>query len=72
MYTWIDTAYAVHSDMRSYTGGAISMGHGVFHEKASAQRLNTKISTEAGIVGVREYLLYNLWLIMFFMGRYME
>ena len=68
----IDADYVVHIYMIIHTGGDISRVHGVFHEKASAQRLNTKISTEAGIVGVREYLLYNLWLIMFFMGRYME
>ena len=43
LYTWIDAAYVVHIDMRSHTGIAISMGHGVFHEKASVQRLNPKI-----------------------------
>eukprot|EP00957_Ditylum_brightwellii_P157346 11975842-Ditylum_brightwellii.AAC.1 len=25
--TWIDAAYAVHDNMRSYMGGAISMGY---------------------------------------------
>ena len=52
MYTWIDAAYTVHGEMRSHTGEGISMGHGVFHEKASAQRLNTKISTEAELFGM--------------------
>ena len=56
VYTWIDAAYAVHRYMQSYTGGSISMGHGVLHKKASVQMLNTKISTEAEIVGASEYL----------------
>ena len=60
VYTWIDADYAVHSDMRSHTGEAIPMVHGVLNEKVSGKRLNTKISTEAELVGVSEYLPYNL------------
>ena len=41
------------------------MGHGVLHEKVLVQRLNTKSLTEAELVGVSEYLTYNLWLIIF-------
>ena len=66
---WIDVAYKVHSEMRSHTGGAISMGHRVFHEKPSMQRLNTKIFTEVDLVDVSEYLSYNLWLIFFLYGK---
>ena len=32
VYTWIDTAYAVHGDTRSPTEGAISIGHRVLHK----------------------------------------
>ena len=28
MYTFVDTAYAVHSDMKSQTGGVITFGRG--------------------------------------------
>ena len=35
LYTWIDAAYAVHNNMRGYTGGAISMGYGIMHRNAS-------------------------------------
>ena len=31
--TWIDAYYAVHRDMKSHTGGAISTGHGMLNEK---------------------------------------
>ena len=69
---WIDTACAVHSDMISYNGGAISMGNGVLHEKLLVQRLDTKISTEAEKFHVSEYLPYNLWLMIFCICSDME
>ena len=31
MYTWVDASYAVHPDMRSHTGGAISFGVGALN-----------------------------------------
>ena len=65
LYTWIDAAYAVHPDMRSQTGGVMSLGHGMIHCKSSKQKLNTKSSTEAELVGISDYLPYNLWAKMF-------
>ena len=44
-YMWIDAAYAVHDNMRGHTGGAISMGYGIMHGKASKQKINVKTST---------------------------
>ena len=69
VYTGIGADHAFHSDMISHTGGDISMGHGVLHEKLSVQRLNTKISMEAELVGVSEHLTYNLWLMIFLHGQ---
>ena len=65
IFTWIDAAYAVHHNMRSHTGGTISFGTGVVHAKSSKQKLNTKSSTEAELVGLSEYLPYNIWLLNF-------
>ena len=31
MYTWVDASYAVHPDMRSHTGGALSFGVGALN-----------------------------------------
>ena len=33
------------------------------------QKLNTKSSTEAKLVGMAEYIPYNLWLLMFLEGQ---
>ena len=65
LYKWVDAAYAVHPNMRSHTGGSMSMGTGVLHCKSTRQKLNTKSSTEAELVGVSDYIPYNIWLMHF-------
>ena len=65
VFTWIDTAHDVDSDTRSHTRGIMSMGVGTLHARSGVQKLNTKSSTEAELVGVSEYLPYNIWIINF-------
>ena len=43
----------------------MSFGIGALHTKSTKQKLNTKSSTEAELVGVSEYLPYHIWLINF-------
>ena len=66
LYTWIDAAFAVYENMRSQTGGVISMGLGVLHAKSGKQKLNTKSSTESEIVGISDYLPFMIWFVNFF------
>ena len=65
IFTWIDAAFAVHPNMRGQTGGAMSFGWGIIHGRSSKQKINTKSSTESELVGVSEYLPYNIWLLNF-------
>lgn len=58
---WIDGAFAVHHDMRSHTGGTMSLGVGAAYSSSTRQKLNTKSSTEAEIVGVDDVLGQVLW-----------
>merc|ERR1712232_1262490 len=51
--------------MRSHTGGVMSFGRGVIHARSNKQKLNTKSSTEAEVVGVSDYLPFNIWVKMF-------
>ena len=69
IFTWIDAAYAVNPDMMSQTSGTISMGTGIVHGRSGKQILNVKSSTESELVGVSEYLPYNIWLIMFIIAQ---
>ena len=52
MHTWVDASYAVHPDMRSHTGGLVSFGQRGIACKSSKQKLNTKSSTEAEVMGI--------------------
>jgi hypothetical protein len=61
MKTWVDASYAVHEDMKSHTGGVVSFGRGATMSKSSKQKLNTKSSTEAELVGASDYLPYPIW-----------
>ena len=61
MKTWVDAAYACHPDMRSHTGGVISFGKGVYTQKSSKQKLNTKSSTESEVVGASDYIPWAVW-----------
>lgn len=63
--TWVDASYAVHPDMRSHMGGGLSFGTGALLCKSSKQKLNTKSSTEAEVVGASDYLPNTMWTKMF-------
>jgi hypothetical protein len=43
--TWVEASYGVHHDLKSHTGGLISLGYGVVMCKSAKQKLNTKSST---------------------------
>ena len=53
---YIDAEFAVHKDMRSHTGGFMTMGTGGGYVQSRKQNMNTKSSTKANLVGV-DYLL---------------
>ena len=59
--SWVDASYAVHPDMRSHTGGTISLGRGGLLCKSTKQKLNTRSSTEAEFVGASDYLPNTIW-----------
>ena len=62
---WINAVYRVTDDMKSQTGGAMSLGLGMSHGKSVKQKSNVKSSTEAELVGVSDYLLCNMYLMIF-------
>jgi hypothetical protein len=42
---WIDGSFAVHRDMRSHTGGKMSMGNGSLFSNSVKQKRNTSNKT---------------------------
>ena len=58
---WVDAAYAVHKNMRSHTGGCMTLGRGMIKSKSTKQKLNTKSSTEAELVGASDLSPFIIW-----------
>jgi hypothetical protein len=56
----VDASFAVHPDMKIHTSGAMSLGKGVVYGTSTRQKLNTKSSTEAELVGVNDVMPTNL------------
>ena len=61
MQWWVDASYAVHPDMKSHTSGALSLGTGVIYSTSKRQKLNTKSSTKAELVGTDDVMPQVLW-----------
>ena len=58
---WVDAAYAVHHDCKGHTGAGMSFGQGMAMSYSWKQKVMTKSSTEAELVGVDNSLGYILW-----------
>jgi hypothetical protein len=64
--TWyIDAAFAVHADMRSHTGAIFTMGKGAIIGGSNKQKVNSRSSTEAEIIGVDDKIAKCLWMKRF-------
>ena len=61
----MDATFAVHEDMRSHTGAALTMGRGVLLLMSLKQKINTKISTEAELMGVDNAMNFVVWSKLF-------
>ena len=57
----IDASYGVHDDYRSHTGMVISLGSGSIDTRSTKQKLNTKSSTEAELVGLSDMCGKAIW-----------
>ena len=58
---YVDASFAVHKDMRSHTGGFMTMGTGGSYVQSRKQKLKTNSSTEADIFGVDDVLTQLIW-----------
>jgi hypothetical protein len=66
---WIDASYACHHDMRSHTGGAMTLGKGAMYSTSTRQKLNTRSSIEAELVAVNDVMGQVLWTQYFLMAQ---
>jgi hypothetical protein len=60
--TWyVDAAFAVHADMHSPTGSTFSLGKGMIILDSTKQKVNSRSSTEAELIGVDDRISKILW-----------
>jgi hypothetical protein len=62
---YADAAFAVHQDMKSHTGAVLTLGKGAVNTISAKQKLNTKSSTEAELVGADTVVSIAMWTKMF-------
>ena len=55
----------VHSDFKSHTGATLTMGKGAIVSVLQNQKLNTKSSTEAELVGADDASSLIVWTKLF-------
>lgn len=63
--SWVDASYATHMDRRSHTGATLTFSGATIAFKSSKQKMNTKSSTEAELVGASDYVTWNIWVARF-------
>jgi hypothetical protein len=61
LYAFIDASYGVHTDMRGHSGCVVGVGKGPIYTKPSAQKLNTKSSTETELVALSDNTPQVIW-----------
>jgi hypothetical protein len=62
---YVDTSFAVHPDFKSHTGGVLTLGRGALTSLSKKQKLNTRSSTEAELVGADDASTLILWTKLF-------
>ena len=62
---YVDAAFAVHPDFKSHTGAVMTMGNGAIQAISRKQKLNTRSSTEAELIGVDDAMTMIMWTKLF-------
>ena len=61
----IDASFAVHPDFKSHTGSIMTMGGGAVQSMSRKQKLNSRSSTHAELIGVDDAITQVLWTKLF-------
>ena len=62
---YIDASFATHPDFKSHTGATMTMGSGAMQIMTRKQKLNSRSSTEAELIGVDDAITQVLWTKLF-------
>ena len=62
---WADIAFTVHPDFRSHTGSITTLGKDSIASMSRKQKLNTRSTAEAELVGANDAITQVLWTKLF-------
>ena len=62
---YVDVSFAIHPDFKSHTGMVMTVGRGTLQSLSRKQKLNTRSSTEAELVGADDVVGQMLWTQLF-------
>jgi hypothetical protein len=57
----VDASFAVHEDFKSHTGATMTLGNGAVMTGSTKQKVNTRSSTEAELIGLDDYIAKVMW-----------
>jgi hypothetical protein len=58
---WVDASYAIHPDLKSQTCATMSMGKGSIYSQSCKQKLLSRSSTKAKLIGVYDVSPQMIW-----------
>lgn len=69
VHAYIDASYGVHADAKSHTGTLITLGKGPVFVKSAKQKVVSKSSTEAELIGLSDGASQVLWMREFLIAQ---
>lgn len=69
IHAYADASHAVHHDLKGHSGAVITLGKGAVFCKSSKQKLVSKSSTEAELIGLSDGLTQILWTRLFLQSQ---
>ncbi|KAI2512474.1 Reverse transcriptase (RNA-dependent DNA polymerase) [Fragilaria crotonensis] len=66
---YVDASFAVHRDYKSHTGATMTLGKGVLSSVSTKQKVMSRSSTEAELVGLDDVISKILWSKLFIVAQ---
>ena len=62
---FVDVSFGVHPDFKSHTGSVLTVGNGAIQSQSMKQKVNSRSTCEAELIGADDALTQILWTKLF-------